>query len=120
MIDLYVLNAEDDANFDPIRIEEADELGVYMNQIRNMFSADTGSIMGASDMTIGLEQLIYEMNVNEKALRTMIYDSLFRYCTLCDKFKTEINVAFAKGQERDICFIDIIIDDARKLQLRIF
>lgn len=119
MIEIYTKNAEDDSDFNDMLTDVTNDLHVYLNQIRNIFSAENGAVMGAAGMGVNLEEMIYEYSVSAKSLEKKIYEQIQQYCTLHYKFKTIVSAKFAKGTLRDVAFIDIIIDDVKQLELRI-
>jgi hypothetical protein len=118
-VDIYTKNISDDQDYSPSIADINDDLLMYINQIRNIFSAEPGTILGASSMGIGLETKIYEISMSAKNLEKDIIEQIHRYATLNYKFKTNIRVKFARGTIRDIVFIDIIIDDKKQMELRI-
>jgi hypothetical protein len=92
-----------------------DDLEIYLQQIENVLDSNIGEVLGASDMSIDLESLIFEFDVDTVALKSKIAEVIYTYCTYSRKFKTNIDVKFAKGTVRDICLIDIIVDDVKRI-----
>jgi hypothetical protein len=119
MVTFYTKDAESDFDFDPTRMDEKDDLGIYLQQIKNIFTAEAWSIMGAADMPIDLEQYIYSTSISEYDLKKVVLDSIYKYCTFNSKFSTNLSVKFSKGEMRDICIIDIFIDGQKKMSLMI-
>jgi hypothetical protein len=119
IIELYTKNQADDSDYDSRLTDITSDIEIYINQIRNIFSAEAGSVMGAADMGVGLETLIYEFSVSEKVLEKQIATQIQKYCTLHYKFKTIVQVKFARGNIRDIAFIDVVINDKKKFQVQI-
>lgn len=119
MIEIYTKNAEDDRDFRSDQPDIKDDLQIFLNQIRNVFSAEPGVVLGASQMGIGLEHMVYETNISPKNLEKIILEQIFTYCTFYTRFTIDVNVKFAKGTVRDIVFIDILIDKVKRLELRI-
>lgn len=119
-VEIYTKNPEDDNDFRPDIVDITDEKDIYLNQIRNVFSATTGAVMGAADMGVQLDHLVFETNLNAKQLERRILEQIYKYCPLNYKFKTNVTVKFSKGVKRDQAIIDVFVNDARRLQIQIF
>jgi len=79
-----------------------------------------GSILGAEEVGVDLESMVFEMNLNEVQLQETISLQIISFCTYYRKFRTDIKVKFGAGQARDVCFIDFTIDGKKLMQYRIF
>jgi hypothetical protein len=110
MIEVYT-KIPGDVDYNEDQLEISNEFDAYLQQIKNVFSPEPGSIMGAEDMAIDLERYIYEMNLSGDRLQKKIRDVIFTYCTFSQIFRTKVSVKFAKGVKRDLAFIDIIVED---------
>jgi len=120
MIEFYT-KQPDDVDYVIDQLEISNEFDAYLQQIKNVFSPEPGAIMGAEDMAVDLEKYIYEMSFSSKRLEKKIDQLVRRYCTYSELFRTTISVKFAKGTERDMAFIDIIIDNKdNKKRISIF
>ena len=110
MIEFYT-KLPDDVDYVENQLEISSEFDAYLQQIKNVFSPEPGSIMGAEEMAVDLERYIYELNFNEKRLEKKIREIIYSYCTFSEIFRTTIKIKFAKGTNRDLAFIDIIVED---------
>lgn len=119
MVDIYTKNIADDKDFRPDQPDLKDDLQIFLNQVRNLFSVEPGVVLGASQMGIGLEHMIYETSISPKNLEKNILEQIFTYCSFHTRFTINITVKFAKGTVRDIVFIDLLVDKIKKLELRI-
>lgn len=117
-VDVYVKSVEDN-DFKEDQIDVRDPLYIFLNQLRNLFSAEPGVVMGASEMGIGLETLVYEYSMNPKTLEKVILGQIHTYCSYHVNFKIDINIKFAKGTIRDVVFIDILVDQVKRLEIRL-
>jgi len=117
-VELYSIS-EGDSLYNSRTVELKSELQIYLNQIRNILSSENGSVLGASDMGLDLESLVYEMDLDEAEIRNQIVQQITTFCSYYNLFKTEIIVRFSKGIVREVCFIDFVIDSTRALQFRI-
>lgn len=118
-VDIYIVPSSE-SGYSPNKIEETDELKIYLGQIRMVLNTDIGSVCGASEMGLDLESRIFDMGMDEAQLKEAISMQILSFCTYSNKFKTDVNVKFATGPKRDICFIDFIIDNTKQMQFRIF
>lgn len=116
-VEIYVKNLEDDTDYDASVLEISDEIDIYMNQIRNIFSAEEGQIMGATDMGLGLGNYVFESKISAERLREIIVAQIQRYSSYYSKYNTQIDVKFAKGTIRDMAVIDITVANKRKMKI---
>jgi len=111
VIDLDILNSTDD--------DLTDLLYVYIQEILMVLNTDKTEVLGCPTMTVNLEELVYDINLDESAIQKLILDKLSQYTSLYDNFDTQINVKFAKGTERDVCLIDFSINSEANFSLMI-
>ena len=116
--EIYSKNQQD-LDYVPDQLDISDEVQIYLNQIRNIFSAEPGAIMGAADMFVDLESYIYEMGLNEADLERVVTTAINKYASYASKYPTSVKVRFTQGTVRDIAFLDIVIDDTKRMELRI-
>lgn len=112
IVDLYSKNPED-FDFDPSVIEITDELKAYHQSIRNVLTSKTGQIFGGEDMPVDLESYVYSMGLNNQQIRELVIEKIKRFCPLYTKFETVVEVKFGKGDVREICWIDFVIDGSK-------
>jgi hypothetical protein len=111
--DLY-LRIEGDPNFEPGQIEVQDEVVVLLQQIEMVLFTTKGDILGAPNLGVDLERLLWSLTVSEGVIKSAIYNQIANYCPLSRKYNVDIDVKIYKGTERDIGVVDIIVDGARK------
>jgi len=104
-----------DADYNDDKLDEHNPIEIYTQQIRTIFITSVNSVMGAGDMGIDIESLVYEQNLNEKQIANDIREKLELYATLYRDFRTDISVNFHRGINRDIAYINIVVDNNRKL-----
>lgn len=119
MVEIYSKNPSNDRDYTSDQPDIMDDLQIFLNQIRNLFSAEPGAILGAANMGIGLEHMVYETSISPKNLERTILEQVYTYCSFHKFFTININVKFAKGTIRDMVFIDILIDGTKKIELRL-
>lgn len=115
--EIYSNNPED-SDYDPSKMDESDEFKAYLQQIRNVLFPKVGAIFGAQNMPIDLEQYVFTLGINPKALEKIINDGLSTYCTLMKYFPTTVKVTYAKGNVRQIVTIDFTITGQRGYRVR--
>lgn len=113
--EFYIKNEEDDLDYDDNQLEIGSDLAILINQIRNIFSGEAGAIMGLAEGFIDLEQYIYEMGINERDLNTLVQTKIFTYASYASKFDISVSSKFARGTNRDIVAISIIINNNKQL-----
>lgn len=92
------------------KFDEHNPLEIYIQQIKTIFTNKKNSVMGALDMSVDIESLIYEFNLNEKQIIQQVREKLQLYATFYDEYRTDINIRFFKGKNRDIAYLDIIVE----------
>jgi hypothetical protein len=70
-------------------------------------------------MLVGLDEMVFELNLNQDEIKARIFGIINKYCTFSDLFPTTVNVKFFNGTQRDICVIDINVDANFTLRLQI-
>lgn len=108
MIDILLDNPED-GGYDPFELEVTNPLKMYMEQIKMALESDLGSIMGSA-VTMSIEQMVFEQNLDAVSIKSKISQILGNFCSLYEDFETSIDVFFSKGELREICLIEIIVN----------
>lgn len=119
MIDIYCKILNEDPDYQDGVIDLTNRLQIYLQQIKNLFNVDEGAVMGAVDMSLGIEHLVYEMGFSQRQLEMKIHEQILKYCSMSDEFTTTISTRFFNGTQRDICFVDVLIDGTKKLEFRV-
>jgi len=115
-VDLYIKNPIDDSDYDMNTFDISDELLIYVNELRTIFTSQPDSVMGASDMSLNLDYYVFESGVSEDYLKSDISQKLSEYSMYYSMFNTSVGVNFLRGTENDICIVDVIVEDTIKLQ----
>lgn len=119
MVEIYNMSPSS-PNYDSTILDISDEIQIYVQQIINLLHGSTGSVMGALDMPIDLEHFVYETGVDSKHIENIILDKLRAYAEIpFNKFPTSVSVKFMNGNVRDICMIDISINNSRRITIKI-
>jgi hypothetical protein len=117
-MELFILGPSD-VDYNEHAFELRERLTVYLLELKNIFNTEPGTVIGAMDKGVDLEALVYEMDLEEDEINQRITTQIQKYCTMAPLFTTKIETRFAKGTIRDTCFVDVIIDSNRYLQIRI-
>lgn len=116
MREIYIKNLED-RDFKPNQIEIIDPLQIYLNQLRILFGTELGEVMGAEDMSVNLESLIFESDINEGQIQDKVLEQIGFYCTMSRNFDTNVKVRFFKGTMRDIAVMDLVINKVKRMEV---
>jgi len=116
-VELYSHNPED-VDYDSTKMEESDEYKCYLQQIRNVLFPKIGGIFGAQTMPVDLEAYVFSLGINPKQLEKLINDKIAGYCSLAKYFPTTVKVTYAKGNVRQVVFVDFIITGQRGFKLK--
>lgn len=101
----------DDANFKPDILEVNDPIEQLISQIKMMLFTNRGEVLGAPDFGANLEEMLFTFNLNEFSLKQMLNDQTLKFIPMSINYQVEYDVKFAKGTVRDICLIDIFINN---------
>lgn len=115
--EIYSHNPED-SDFNPSQMEVSSEYEAFLQQIRNCLFAKIGAIFGAPQMPVDLEQYIFVLGINTKELEKVITDALTKYCSLIRYFPTTVKVTYAKGNVRQIAYVDFVITGQRGFRIK--
>ena len=107
------LKVEGDPQFTPGLLEVNDEVEILLNQIEMLLFTRQGDVLGEEFLGSNIEDLIYSTKASGGLIETAIYNQIQRYCALARTYKTEVNVRFFEGAERDIAVVDIIVNGER-------
>jgi len=107
--------APDDLYYKEDVYEHSSDLENLLGQIRMILYTKHGDVMGSYNFGFNLEDNIFLFNLSEDAINNKLMEMLTTYCTDFDKFKVKVDVQFFNGSIRDICLIDIIVDDEKQI-----
>ena len=93
-------------------MEVNDEVEMLVSQIKMIMLTRPGEVLGAPDFGVALEDQLFSFNVNEYALKSMLSDQVAKFVPLSEKYHVKFNINFARGTVRDICIIDVVINDS--------
>jgi hypothetical protein len=116
MIDFSIKNLGTDSVVDLNELDVTDELDLYLNQIKMVFFTSS-VVMGAPDLSINLEDLVYSYRLKESELQNKIIEKINKYCSFSVDFPTSVQVKFFKGEIRDIVLIDINIGGIKEINI---
>jgi phage baseplate assembly protein W len=108
-MELYVKTIEDPGH-DENQIHTNNEISQLITQIETMLFTTKGSVLGEPDFGADLETLIYELDANEAQVGALINQQLEMYIPLSEKYDTDVNITFQRGEIRDVANLNIIID----------
>lgn len=116
-IELYSKNPED-PDYVSTAMEVDNDFDAYIQQLRNIIFPSVGTIFGAQTMPVDLEAYVFSLGVNPQQLEKLIIDKIDKYCTLSKYFPTTIKVTYARGNIRQVVFIDFVITGQRGFKVK--
>jgi hypothetical protein len=99
----------DDAYYNPDILEVTDPVSICVGQLKMLLLTDKGEVLGDPKFGLGLESLIFDLDLNEVSLRKEIDLYLFLYVPLFRELGGSYAVEFFVGTQRDIAIIDFKI-----------
>jgi len=119
MQDLY-FKAENDITYDASKIEEDVEINNIIGQIKMLLFTNTGDVMGATNLGLNIEKLIFSTDYNKNVIlanfKTQVRDYL-RYDR--SLYTVDFDLNFFKGTIRDIGVLSVDINGSRALDVLI-
>ncbi len=89
----------------------SDELSIYLQEIMLVLNSEPHEVLGCPDMSINLEYWMYDIQIESSKLQSLILEKIRDYCSMYQYFPTTVSASFSKGTLRDICLIDIVIQN---------
>jgi len=117
-MDFYIKHIGD-PNFQTNVVQNNGEIQQLIAQIETMLFTRKRDVLGAPDFGANLEDLVYSLNQNEFQIRNEIENQLANYVPLSKKFRTVVDVEFYKGEVRDICYVDITINNEYQIKVNL-
>ena len=110
--DIYMRDPED-PNYKPGILEVSDEIQMLISQIKMILFTNKGEVMGAPEFGVNLEEQLFTLSKNEYAIKGVLQDQVMAFCELANKYPVSFNIKFAKGNTRDMCIINVLIDGTK-------
>jgi hypothetical protein len=115
IVEIYNGNP-DDPNYNEEILEISNEIDLLLQEIRMLFDTENGDVINEPNFGIGLEDMLFEFNLNENQLKRRIDDQIKAYCDI-GNLEIKTDVKFFKGSIRDAAQIDIFINGKRSMGL---
>jgi hypothetical protein len=108
--DLYMRDKTDPFYQDDI-LEVNDELQMLIGQLKMLLFTNQGEVLGAPDFGANLEEQLFSLNLNEFSIKSTLRDQVLKFIPLNTKYQVDFSVKFSRGTSRDICIIDVLINN---------
>jgi hypothetical protein len=108
MRDIYNRDPQD-PNYVPYILEVTDPVEICVGQLKMMLLTDKGEVLGDPKFGLGLEALLFELNLSEGSVRKEIDLHLNTYCPLFRVLGGSYDLRFYLGTNRDIAFLDFLL-----------
>ena len=96
-------------------LEHSSELDNLIGQIRMILFTNQGDVVSAYDFGFNLEDKLFLFNLSQNDIKIKLSEMIYAFCPSASDYKLDIDVQFFQGSVRDICLIDILIDDQKRL-----
>lgn len=117
-MDLYIKYIGD-PNYQTGVVQNVDEVQQLLTQIETVLFTKKRDVLGKPDFGCNLEDLVYNLNQSEYQIKNEIQHQIANYVPLASKYKTKVNVSFYRGEVRDICYIDITVNNEYTIQVNL-
>ena len=86
---------------------------LLLQDIYILLSTPKGSIPFEYDFGVDLEKYVHELNADKNEIRSHILGQIALYCKVSTDNVIDIDVYFFKDDIRDICLIDILVNNQK-------
>ena len=100
-----------DPNYNATQLQNNGEIEQLLTQIETTLFTRKRDVLGEPNFGCNLEDLVYSLNQSEFQIRNEIESQLMNYVPLASKYSTSVDVKFFKGEVRDICYVDITVNN---------
>lgn len=94
-------------------LQHSDRIESLISQIKMLLFTKKGEVLGDFDFGINIEDMIFELNIDQSNLEKRINEAVQKYCPAAKFFNTQIKTEFYQGTVRDVCFINIFIEGVK-------
>lgn len=117
-MELYIKDITD-PNFDPQQVQSDEEISMLLTQIEVLLFTRKGEVLGSPEFGANLEDYVYSFMYNDDMLKSIVENQIQEYVPLARKYNTQVTVEFAQENQRNVMFLDIIIDSKYQIQVSI-
>lgn len=108
--DLYT-RVPSDPMYDNSALETSNTIEQIVTKIKMILSTPPGTVLGDVSFGVGIEDLVFQTNVNKYKLEDMINSQIREYLSETSEYKILSKVSFGKTEYYDYCIVDITIND---------
>ena len=112
--DFYTRN-EDQTRYANDVLDISDEISILLEQIENILFTRKTQVLGQKDFGVNLEDLLFTLNRNDGEIKSALLNQIYSYCPLALKYKVDVAILFQATSERDIAYIDIILNGKKAI-----
>jgi hypothetical protein len=110
--DFYILY-KGNPRYESTELVEDDVIRVIIQKYEMILFTNKGEVLGDPEFGANLEELLYETNVSEDFVKTIIQDQLSLYCEEIYNSNFSLDVSFVQDPEnfQDMMFINLTLND---------
>lgn len=86
-------------------------LDVLLGQIRMILFTRPGDVIGRLGFGIDLEREVFSMSTSNSSIESLVSKAIYEHCPDASDFNVRVKASFFYGSSRDICLIDIFVDE---------
>ncbi|MGL5691969.1 MAG: hypothetical protein ACRDD8_14265 [Bacteroidales bacterium] len=108
--DLYI-RPSNDPNYISDAIEITDKIESILTKVKMILGTPPASVLGDVSFGIGIEELVFQTNINKYKLEEKINSQIREYVSESSEYKITTDVSFGRNENYDYCIIDILINN---------
>jgi hypothetical protein len=105
----------EDPGYNPNIIDTNSSLEGVLTKIRMILFTQRGEVMGASELGMNLEEMLFKFSFDEARVRGEFINQLYRFVPESSDFRVDLKVSFVPGTVRDLAYLNIYIDGTKYL-----
>lgn len=117
-MDFYIKHIGD-PNYQTNIVQNNGEIEQLLTQIETTLFTRKRDVLGEPGFGCNLEDLVYGLGQNEFQIRNEIEKQIANFVPLASKYSTNVDVKFFKGEVRDICYVDITVNNEYTIQVNL-
>jgi len=114
--DLYT-RSPDDPNFKYGILDHSDPIESIITKVKMILGTRPGQIIGDLNFGVGIEDLIFETNINQTQLQERITEQFEAYIAETKDYVVTPMVSFGRADGYDYAVIDIYINNTKTIGL---
>ena len=104
-------------NYSDKTIETTNTLEMFMQQIEMLLSTKPTTILGSTEIGVGLEYYLHTLRTTETDMVRVINNQIKLHCSFAAEYSYNVGVTFYEVGQSDAAIIEITVEDANIIRV---